>query len=646
MRRSRYVGRRRQPGDEQAEVRFMLGPTSENGEDDADLGIFVDRLAAAGSDRPTALARAHIRGTIGAGASPPGLRRLAEALAASGTELPPPPRRPSEDAGSVVDAMRDNALVVLEGFDPPAVAGAIGALLTDGRRVVVTGTTPDELASVRDALPAEVADRALDHLPATSPAELRELRRLLATSTPGRRARARQELPPEAALPPQAEVDELCARAVRPAGAAGIQLVPALLADLDHERRDAVTSVARCVDRALGALRPRADCEWTWALLSDLIYGHGRAAFDRLLENTAQAVTALERIAHAPVVTVTGSLPPDAADLLHRYLEFLGAGGRTRSFFRSSLQREVQSVLEQVRVGTRVPEAPDEVRRVIEHLALGERLGRADVGCAELGIPAPNDESALLELSEALGKVAAAARSVGALRHDVLFIAADSPLSVPDVDSAAQVAAAILDFADHGSAVAAGDRLNAMADELAGRCAVTAIAPEHEQAVSALRTRDAASYAAALEALGAARREARDEARRSALLRKLGEGAPRLAASWTALGEHDPAALGVASFLRMDALLSAVPPPDSADVVLVLGAARLGVERLLLAAVAPRMLAVLGPGERPDNAPTLLSVLQRASALVIRGRPSRGCVVQLTPGASRAVPARVGQAGA
>jgi hypothetical protein len=366
-----------------------------------------------------------------------------------------------------------------------------------------------------------------------------------------------------------------------------------------------------------------------------------------MLEDTAQAVAALDRARHALPVSFVGASPPGALETLRRYRDFLEGGGRTRTLFRSPAQREVQPVLQSARVGGRPAETEDDVQRVIEHLELGERLNRVDAGCAEMGLAAPRNEGELVELSDGLVRVAAAARSVGALRHDVLFIAPDSPLSVPDVDSAEQIATAILEYADHGSAAEAGRKLDAVADDLARRTAVSATAPEHEQAVAALRDRDVAGYAAAVEALGAARREVRDEKRCAALLRQLREAAPQLADAWTALGAEDPAALGLASFVPMDALLSAVPPPDSADVVLVLGAAGLGVERLLLTAVAPRMIAAVGPGERPDGAPTLLSVLQRAAALVIRGRSSAGGrVVPFTYGAARSAPAPVGQAGA
>jgi hypothetical protein len=632
-----------------AEVNQVLdvGPADQNGEDDADLAVFVDRLAAAGTDQSTTDAQTQIRRSIAAGVSPPGLRRLAEALAASVTELPPPPRRPAEDVASVVAAMRDNALVVLEDFDTHGAAHAVAALLAAGRRVIVTGAAPAELAAVRAALPPEAVDRALPHLPALTPAELRELRRLLATSTPECRARGGQELPPDSALPDRGEVAQLCAEACRPTGAgAGAWMVPTLLADLDESRREAVTSVARCVHRSLGAMPAQAGSEWTWRLLSELIYGGHRARFDQMLEDTAQVGAVLDRTRSTSPVTFEAAPPPDAVEILVRYREFLATGGRTRSLFRSPAQREVQPVLDTARVGGRPPETEEDIDRVIEYLELVDRQADVDDACAELGVPVPRDQADLAEISDGLVKVSAAAGSVGALRHDVLFIAPDSPLSVPDVESAHEIAAAIIEYADHGSAVPATGTLDAMADELAGRCPDAATAPEHERAVTALRERDASGYADAAEAFGAARREVRDEKLRVELLQRLGAGAPRLAEAWTALAEHDPAALGLASFVPAQPLLSNLPPADSADIVLVLGAAGLGVERLLLAAVAPRLVAVVGPDAARNDTPTLLSVLQRASALVIRGRTTAGGrVVPINGGAPRSA-APVGQVGA
>jgi hypothetical protein len=629
-----------------------VGPRIDQGggEDDADLAMFVDRLAAAGSDEATEQARRQIRKVIAEDATPPGVRRLAEALAATLEERTPAPRQSAEDASTVVAAMRATPLLILQDFDAAGVAGAVATLVGDGRRVLVTAASAAELAAIAAALRPDVADRALDALPAMTPAELRELRRLLVTASPHRRARLNQQLPAAAKVPHPGDVAALCTRAehsVAPGPAAA--LVPALLAGIDHGRREAVTSVARYVHRSLRAMYPRADRQWAWNLLSDLIYSRHRPAFDQLLEDTAQAVCALERARQLPSVAVIAPLPPGALAVLRRYCEFLFGGGRTRTYLRTPTERrDAIPVLRLLRVDGRPPETADDVRRGVEHLELGERLARIDDGCRAVGIPAPRDENELIELADGLVRVAAAARSVSALRHDVLFLADDSPLAVPDVDAAEQVAAAILGYADNGPHSDAGGRLDRMAADLAAACPTLVLTPEHEAAVRALRAHDAPAYAAAVDTLNAARREAQEGQRQAALMERLVAIAPRLASTWADLAPHDPAGLGFVCLRPVEALLTAVPPPDSADVVIVLGAHRLGVERLLLTAAAPRLIAVVPPDEPADESPTALSVLQRAAIPVIRGRAATGRnVVPIGSRSGQASAAtRVGKAGA
>jgi hypothetical protein len=130
-----------------------------------DLAVFVDRLAAPGSDRMTAAARVQIRRAIMDENTPPGIRRLAEALAA-GVDRAPAPRRSTEDAGSVAAAVRGNSLVVLDDVDEDGLAEAIELLLADGMRVMVTGSDRQLADRVRTALPAGTAGRVLDRLPA------------------------------------------------------------------------------------------------------------------------------------------------------------------------------------------------------------------------------------------------------------------------------------------------------------------------------------------------------------------------------------------------------------------------------------------------------------------------------------------------
>jgi hypothetical protein len=608
------------------------GPDDSAADGAADLAVFVDRLAAAGTDEATAKAREQIRRTIAATAVPPGVRHLAEALAATLADTPAP-RKPPEDAVTVGAAMRVSPLLILQDHTPDAVAEAVAALVDDGRRVLVTAATTDELGAVRAALRPDVADRGLDSLPDLTPAELRELRRLLVTAPPDRGHRADQQLPAAARVPHPQEVAALCARAERtpPPGPAAA-VVPELLSGIDRVRREAVTSVARFVHRSLRAMYPRADRQWAWDLLSELIYSRHRPAFDQLLEDTAQAVAALERARHLPAVAVVAPLPPGALSTLRRYGEFLFGGGRARAYLRAPAERrDALPVLRLLRVDGRLPQTAEDVRRGVEHLELGERLSRIDLGCAAVGIPAPRDERELNELADGLVRVAAAARSVGALRHDVLFLAEDSPLAVPDVDTAEQVAAAILDYAEHGGQVDAGRRLDRMADDLAAACPALVPTAEHEAAVVALRQHDAQAYAAAVSALAAARRQAQDARRQRALLDRLQTNAPRLAAAWAELAPHDPAALGFVCLRPLEALLTAVPEPDSTDVVVLLGAHALGVERLLVAAAAPRLVVVVPPDAPRQATPTALSVLERAAAPVIRGRVAGSNVVPLRP---------------
>jgi len=621
-------------GDQGADVDGSGAMTQDHGEGDVeDLGVFVDRLAAAGSDRPTALAAEQVRRWIEAGAVPAGLRRLAEALATSVAE-PPAQRRPADEPGSVVAAMAVRSLVVLADHGPAEVADAVAALLAEGRRVVVTGPAADRLGAIRSALPEAVADRVVPRLPAVLPAELRELRKLLVTDTSERRSRIDQELPPESGLPPVAQVALLCARArgFRPGG--GGRLLGDVLDDADPERLTAIAGVAGCVRTSLAALGPYHQDSWTWNLLADLVIQRHRGTFDRLCEEVAQAVGAAAVIDRALPVIFVEPLTEHGVQALFSYLDYLRSGGRARGFFRPVEQREVQPVLGGIRVGGQVPQTAADVELVLSHRELFERSERIDRYCAEIGVPPLRMHVGLPALAEDLGDVAAAARSMAALRHDVLFLRADSPIAPPDVTDAQQIAGEILSYLDREPTLEAEGELDRLADALASAApapaSASASAPEHDHAVAALRARDGDAYAAAVDAMGAARRQIRDNRRQAALLARLRSAAPALAAAWAG-----GSGFGLACFVSADTLLTKLPPADSADVVIVVGAAGLGVERLLLAAVAPRIVAVAAPGESSDRTPSLLTVLRRAGALVIRGATDHGRVVPL----ARTVPA-------
>jgi hypothetical protein len=382
-----------------------------------------------------------------------------------------------------------------------------------------------------------------------------------------------------------------------------------VLAGLDPARRSAVGRLAGAVSRALAAMPPRDRQPWAWRLLPELVLGRYRGAVEEMLDDATAAVLALDGCRTLPPVIVTDRVPPDALDTLHRYLEFLDEGGRPRAYFRPPAQREVQPVLGRVSVGSRRPETAADLRRVIEHLETAGRLSRVDARCAELDLRAPRTELELIGLTGDLAAVTAAVHAVAALRHDVQFLAPDSPVPVPDLDSAVRIARAIQDADERGGADAAAAALDRLADELAGRVTGAARAPEHVRAVAALRDRDPDGYAAAVAALSAARREAADAVRCRRLLGALTGAAPRLADAWSC------GRFGLAAFVPVEGLLATLPPPDSADVVIVHRAAGLGPERLLLAAVAPRLVATADPSDRSTGG-DLLGVLRRIATPV------------------------------
>lgn len=611
--------RRRTPAGAQVEVTLVLdvGPSTAQGAD-AQLAAFVDRLAGDAVSGPTDAARRRIHASITSGTVPPGLRRLAEALAAGG-DGPPQPRHPVEDADSVADALSCNTLVVLDEFDVDSVVDALQALLHNGRRVVVTAADRAELTALRDALTPSIIRFCVDGLPLLSPAEQRELRRLLATSSPARRARRGTQLPPADRFP---AVDDVAALAARATGVESTEqgLLADLLSRLDPGRRAAVVDVARGVDASLAALGPRVPRDWSWTLLTNLVHNTHAGVFDALLEQVAHAVAASARVQAAPPVEALGGMPPHALDVVRRYAEFLHSGGRNRAYFKSPAQRDVQPVLRHLRVGGVVPENPQQIGAALEHLELADRLLAIDAACRQAGVPSPRSAADLAELDGALHRVGRAARAVGTLRHEVLFIHPNSPISVPDLDSAQQLTAAILDHDANGSAEEAALRLDGMVAELGRLTPATRMAPEHVQVVDALRARDIRTYAAALDELASARSAAADENRCAELTERLRRDLPRVAEAWEAASADHTSSFGLAWFVEADRVLSDLPGPDTADVVLLLGAAELGVDRLLLTAAAPRLAAVVAPGVRPAEGATLLGVVQRASALVVSGR--------------------------
>jgi hypothetical protein len=422
----------------------------------------------------------------------------------------------------------------------------------------------------------------------------------------------------------------LCRKAGRGRAYTGTDVLPELLDGLDPASRANVMEVARRTQHYLDELAAGPDSEWMWALLTRMVFHRDEPAFQQLTEDAGRAaeLVQLPRIARMRV-DASGSVPPDAAQVLAPYLEYLENGGRQHGLLRSAEQRAAEPVLREIRIDGAVATDAKGVREVLEFVELHERFERILATCERLGVPAPATIGDTVELARRLTYLAAAAGSVRALRHAVLFIHPESPVAVPDLPTAQEVAAGIIAYGGITEIVHAEHELGALADLVAVMVPEHQRAPEHLLAIESLRRCDDLGYLQALEGFAGARREALDEARCNELLDQVEASSPELAQAWDK-PEGESLPFGYAWLTSASDLLAQLPGPDSADVVLVLGADTLGLEQLLVAAAAPRMVAVT-TGVTPvtaapaDQPPTVLTVLRKLAAPVVwAGRAKTG----------------------
>ncbi|GAA1403659.1 hypothetical protein GCM10009613_65100 [Pseudonocardia kongjuensis] len=605
----------------------MLDVRVSEGTDTEALVAFVERLAGSGRGGPAVrAATTRIVGDLRAERVPAGLRILSASL---NSPVPPRPRSAGDETETLAGVLGDEPLVVLSDTGTDELARALAELADQGMRILLTGADAERLGAVRAALPAALGGRIVDRLPGLSSIDLRRLRRLLATVGRDRSARADQELPPEGALPSHAEVAACCRRADRVVdgtdgtdgdGSGEARVLPGLLRDLDAERRAAVTQVARCVVGSLGSLAGEPDADRLRDVVGRLVHGGLRSEFESLQGLAARQRDDRVRFAAGPPVQVLEPLPEGGDDVIRHYLDYLDGGGRIRSYFRPQPQRDAEPMLERFRVAGGEPYTYDHVAAIVNHLDLARRDDEIARLCSLLGLPIPRSADELPELTDTLDRIAATARSVGALRHDVLFLQQNSPVSVPDLETAERVGRAIVDYDEHGDPAEAVDELERFAQACEGSVPFGAMAPEHAAAVAAVRAHDPDAYAEALGEIGRARREVADRHELDTLLGELAGTHRDLALAWAAQAARGARGFGLVAVPSTDDLLAALPPADSTDVVVVLGTGSMQADGLLLTAAAPRMLAVVGDEPRAESSgTTLLEVLNQASARFLRG---------------------------
>ncbi|MDT7590646.1 MAG: hypothetical protein QOH45_177, partial [Pseudonocardiales bacterium] len=586
--------------------------------------LVAELTAHAVEDGAPAHAAAEIRRRGAAGETPIGLYRLSEVLAPAGAAVPPQ-RLPAGEPGEVVDVVHRYPCAVLDAPNPAQVAENLAAVLADGKRVLVSGSDAEALAAVRAALPESLQGVCLDAPPPLSDTELRELRSLLVTATPSRRLRLDQILPHPNLVPGADQVAALC----RSAGGRGypprdgVDMLPELLGGMPAERLAALLETARRCQSTLRAMDPAGDARWGRALLERVLFGSDREPFDRLLRRTTDVVLAADKLRDAgDQMAVVGTLPPGSVEQLRSYVTYLDSGGRARVYFRSPQQRAVQPVLRHLRLDGVPLKDSTVLHQALAFVELIESMEEIGELCRRLRVPEPRNVPAVAELNRQLDRVEEAARAAEHLRHEVLFVHHDSPVTVPDLMTTEQVARTIVESGGTGGMNQARDRLIGLANRLERSMPSQDAAPEFGVLISALLSINLPAYLDALDVLAAARREYADQRRQVELLGRLRTAVPRLAELWEQVGPRR-FTQGTARFVLLDELLEELPEADTADLVLLLGAGSLGTENLLVAAAAPRLLAVSGgfaaaplPGP-PSAADTVLSTLRRAAVPVI-----------------------------
>jgi hypothetical protein len=556
--------------------------------------LVADLSERVAEDGAPAHAVKEIRRRSAAGEIPVGLHRLAEVLGEPEPERAA--RRGAQRPEQVVEVVRRYPCAVLDAADASVVAENLAAVLADGRRLVVTAGRPDLLAAVRDALPGPMRGLCVNGPLPLSDSELRELRTLLVTQTPSRRARLDEALPAPELVPTPARVAELC----RAAGGKGYpardgaDLIPELLGQLRPARLAGLLETARRCRDALRGLDNDGTSSWARPLLERVLFGSDRTAFDGLLRKTADLVLAADSLRDVgDQMAVVGELPDGAVDQLRTYVDYLEHGGRARHYFRSAQQRAVAPVLRQLRLDGAPLRDPKVLRQALHFLELISYMEDVTARCRALRVPEPKNVPVAAALNRQLGLIEEAARASEMLRHEVLFIHPDSPVTVPDMVTTESVARAIVESGGSTAMTAAKNELVAVADALAGSAAAGGAVPEVEEVVAALRAMDLPEYEDALARLAAARREQADQVRLVRLLGRLREAAPELARSWADGSRRFTQ--GTARFVQLDDLLDDLPAADTADLVVLLDAQALGREHLLVSAAAPRLLAVATP---------------------------------------------------
>ena len=458
-----------------------------------------------------------------------------------------------EQARRRVAGLREEvrALREAETFRHPEVAAGYGGTAAAIAERLAAGTGRVDWVPV----PVPAGDAA----PPLPVGEAAELHHLLATSTDGRRARAEQVLPDVAGLPTSAEVRRQLATEQAAAEAARqtrteVSSSLRLLGPEDLSALECLAADARAAQHALGLPEDGtawpAD-DWRVGALAEGLAGRDTSILEELWQHGGDARARLDALAGTGLRTVVapeptptghGSLAGQVA-AARGLADYLGSGGQLRKMFRPAVQKAAEQLLAEATVDGLPPTSPELLGAVLAHLE-GELTATtlagawASVGVpSAIGVPLRARLGALADRHGDLGHV----RVVLAARREVAALCARLGAR-PHLGTPSGWTTFLRDLSAVRLRVEAEEASRAT-DERAERLRLMSRAPgappELATLAHATAARDVDAYEQALAALAAAPAEQVQQRRCDALLARVADAHPLLAASLRSTA-HDP----------------------------------------------------------------------------------------------------------
>jgi very-short-patch-repair endonuclease len=398
-----------------------------------------------------------------------------------------------------------------------------------------------------DWMPAPLPPGAAPVPPLTA-AELAELRMLLVSASPARQARSAQLLPDAAVLPSRETFADLAAAEVAATRSASEAATP-LSTALAGLSEPALAQMQRAADAAAAALRELGlgtetgawdASDWKVRAVADHVARRDRSMWTVLQSVAGQAEVAASAVTHIGLhrveLPVDGSVPGQAAAMRAAARELrahLAAGGSLRRAFATPVQRNARLLLDAATVDGQRPTTVDRIDLALAQLDAEVIAGQLAERWAMVGLhvdprsPLPARVSTLVDAARALQLVGRVTSARDALdRH---LADAGSPARLDSAHDLVAVLRAMSAARAGQAAAVASAAIEELTGQLRELAAGPTAAPEVAAAAAAVRSRAPADYAAALDALAAARVEQQQQARDEELWQRLHVAHPGLA---------------------------------------------------------------------------------------------------------------------